>query len=282
MQKWIATIVIVLGLPLLPTLPADAGGDGQRGSFVAQAFPFPVMDDDVYYPRKSSCLEGVDGIHKVAEPFRAPAAGSLVIHLEGLSGDWDLYALGSSGERLGASENAQVLDGSDGDERVTVPVKRRQQVQMVACNWLGEPEVTVYFDFTPKKAKGAVSGGGYLPGSPGEGAAKKGKTHRVEAAGGPITPLWAWDPSELEISVGDKVVWGNETSTTHHVTPYGGPWEGEGSMHLSVDGKVRFVFRKPGEYLYRCDFAFAGVEHSLLIGDECIGMCGRIVVEKRR
>lgn len=281
MKKWIATIVIVLGLPLLPTLPADAGRDGERGSFVAQAFPFPVMEDDVYYPRKSSCLEGVDGIHKVAEPFQAPAAGSLVINIEGLSGDWDLYALGSSGERLGASEGAQVLEGSDGYERVTVALKPRQQVQMVACNWLGEPEVTVHFEFTPKKAKNKTSSD-YPAGSAGGRASKKRTVHRVEAAGGPITPLWAWDPSEIEISVGDKVVWGNETSTTHHVTPYGGPWEGEGSMHLSVDGKVRFVFRKPGEYLYRCDFAFAGVEHSLLVGDECIGMCGRIVVEKRR
>lgn len=53
-------------------------------------------------------------------------------------------------------------------------------------------------------------------------------------------------------------------------------------MHLPTDGKVGFVFDKPGEYLYRCDFAFAGVEHSFLVGDECIGMCGRVVVKKQR
>jgi hypothetical protein len=53
-------------------------------------------------------------------------------------------------------------------------------------------------------------------------------------------------------------------------------------MHLPTDDRVGFGFRKPGEYLYRCDFAFAGIEHSFLIGDECIGMCGRIVVKKRR
>lgn len=281
MQKWVATIVIVLSLPVLPASSADAEGEGRRGSFVAQAIPFPVMEDDVYYPRKGSCLEGLDGIHKVAEPFRAPARGSLVLNVEGLSGDWDLYALGSSGERLGISENAQVLDGADGEERLTVLVERGQQVQMVACNWLGEPEVTVYFDFAPKRGRGAGSGA-YVEGSADGKASKKGETHRVEAVGGPVTPFWEWDPSELEISVGDKVLWGNETSTTHHVTPYGGPWESDGTMHVSIDGEVQFKFRKPGEYLYRCDFAFAGVEHSLLIGDECVGMCGRIVVEKRR
>lgn len=53
-------------------------------------------------------------------------------------------------------------------------------------------------------------------------------------------------------------------------------------MHLPTDDRVGFGFRKPGEYLYRCDFAFAGIEHSFLIGDECIGVCGRIVVKKRR
>jgi hypothetical protein len=30
------------------------------------------------------------------------------------------------------------------------------------------------------------------------------------------------------------------------------------------------------------DFAFAGIEHSFLICDECIGVCGRIVVKNRR
>lgn len=54
-----------------------------------------------------------------------------------------------------------------------------------------------------------------------------------------------------------------------------------GVQHLPNDGRTGFVFRKSGEYLYRCDVAFAGVEHSVLVGDQCIGMCGRIVVDKR-
>ncbi|MGH2746889.1 MAG: cupredoxin domain-containing protein [Actinomycetota bacterium] len=278
MGKRFVALVAVLALPLLPAPPVGAGDGRDQGSFVARALPFPMMEADIYYPQKASCLAGVDGIHKVSEPFEAPAPGALSVHLEGLSGDWDVYVVGTGGKQLGVSDNAQILEGADGEERLTVSVNRHQRVQMVACNWLGEPEVTVNFDFVTKK-NGATK---LRRNNSASARGKKRTTHRVDAVGGPVTPLWEWDPSELEISVGDKVEWRNETGSDHHVTSYGGPWEDVDTMHLPVDGKVGFVFRRPGEYLYRCDFAFAGVEHSLLVGDECIGMCGRIVVKKRR
>lgn len=278
MRKRIVALVAVLVFPVPAGAPAGAEEGKHRGSFVAHALPLPVMEADVYYPRKGSCLDGVDGIHKVSEPFRAPASGALTVHVESLSGDWDIYVLGTRNEQLGVSDNAQLLDGADGEERLTVGLSRNQRVQMVACNWLGEPEVTVHFDFVAKETKKP------RPSDSGSATQRGNKrtTHEVDAAGGPVTPLWEWDPSELEISAEDKVVWRNQTGSDHHVTPYGGPWENVDVMHLPMDGKVGFVFRRPGEYLYRCDFAFAGVEHSLLVGDECIGMCGRIVVEKRR
>jgi plastocyanin len=152
--------------------------------------------------------------------------------------------------------------------------------KMVACNWLGEPVVTVHYDFDSKKMEPSEQRRHDSESVTGRGI--KRTTHRVDAAGGPVTPLWEWDPSDLEIQVGHKVVWGNETASGHHVTPSGGPWKDVEAMHLPTDGKVGFVFDKPGEYLYRCDFAFAGVEHSFLVGDECIGMCGRVVVKKQR
>lgn len=280
MRTWIAVLVAALLLPVPAGLPAGAQEGKHRGSFVAHALPLPLMEADIYYPRKRSCLDGIDGVHKVSEPFRAPAAGALTVHIESLSGDWDVYVLGTRNEQLGVSDNAQLLDGAKGEEQLTVRLRRNQRVQMVACNWLGEPEVTVHFEFVAQKAK-AKNARSSDSGS----AARQGNkrtTHRVDAAGGPITPLWEWDPSELEVSAGDKVVWRNETGSAHHLTPYEGPWKDVDTKHLPIDGKVGSVFRKPGEYLYRCDFAFAGIEHSLLVGDECIGMCGRIVVKKRR
>lgn len=282
MRTWIAMLVAVLTLPLVAAVPVGAGRDGKQESFVARAVPFPVLLGDIYYTQKGSCLEGIDGVNKVSEPFRAPAPGILRVYVEGLSGDWDIYVLGTDGRRLAASENAQVLDGSEGEERLAVALKRDQRVQMVACNWLGELEVTVHFDFESKKTKASKPRRPYQGSSSERAPRRATATHEVEAVGGPITPFWEWDPSELDIVVKDKVVWLNETTTAHHVTPYGGPWKNVDAMHLPYGDKVGFVFRKPGEYLYRCDFVFAGVEHSVLVGDECIGMCGRIVVKKRR
>jgi plastocyanin len=279
MRRSIAALIGVLTVSVFAALPAGAGRS-MGGSFVARALPFSELQADIYYLQKGSCLGGIDGVHKVSKPFQALAAGELSVHIEGLSGDWDVYILGTRGETLGASEKAQILDGAEGEERITVAVKRHQRVQMVACNWLGEPEITVHFDFATKETDSGRAARHRSTSANGRG--DKPATHKVEATGGPITPLWEWDPSELEILAGEKGVWLNQTGVTHHVTPYGGPWKNVGTMHLPTDDQVDFVFPKAGQYLYRCDFAFAGVEHSLLVGDECIGMCGRIVVRKRR
>lgn len=277
MRKWFAALVAVLVLPALAALPADAGRGPSRGSFVARGLPFPALQADVYYPQKGSCLDGLEGVHKVSEPFQAPSSGTLSIFLEALSGDWDLYVLETGGARLGASEAAQVLGGAGDEERVKVSVAPGQYVDMVACNWLGEPEVTVHFDFSASTTRATK------PPRPGS-ASRRGPeptTHTIDAVGGPVTPLWEWDPPDVEAVVGDRAVWLNESGVGHHVTPYGGPWKDLGARHLPNDGRTGFVFRKSGEYLYRCDVAFAGVEHSVLVGDQCIGMCGRIVVDKR-
>lgn len=280
MGKRIVALISVLVLPVVAATPLDAREDGARGSFVAQALPFPEMQTEIYYLQKGSCLAGIDGIHKVSEPFHTSAPGTLSVFIEDLSGDWDVYVLGMRGRQLAASDDAQVLEGADGEERLTVPLKPDQHVEMVACNWLGEPEVTVEFEFVARKSEAKKrrrnrSGPASKPDA-------KRSTHQVEATGGPVTPLWEWNPSELEIFVGDKVVWRNGTGADHHVTPHEGPWKDAGAMHLPMGDKVDFVFRRPGEYLYRCDFAVAGLEHSLIVGDECFGMCGRIVVKKRR
>lgn len=100
--------------------------------------------------------------------------------------------------------------------------------------------------------------------------------HEVVAAGGPFY-LWRWEPDQLQIAVGDKVVWKNPTDTDHHMTPYDGPWKNKRIRHLDADGgRASLRFKKPGVYLYRCDRP----NHSELIGDTCFGQCGEITVER--
>ncbi len=98
-------------------------------------------------------------------------------------------------------------------------------------------------------------------------------THRVAAAGGPLGPTWRWDPAQLEIVKGDKVVWTNPSSTTHHVVPYEGPWDK--TLHVEAGKTVTMRFKKPGTYRYRCDIP----THSEMIGGQCVGQCGTITVK---
>lgn len=103
--------------------------------------------------------------------------------------------------------------------------------------------------------------------------AKKGAVHEVIMGGGPIAVLWNFEPDDLDIAKKDRIAWSNPTSTTHHVTFYDSPVED--SLHVPSGGAAVKRFKKTGEYFYRCDIN----THSYLVGDQCVGMCGRFTVE---
>jgi plastocyanin len=105
-------------------------------------------------------------------------------------------------------------------------------------------------------------------------AAARTSTHEVAAAGGPFGPTWRWDPAAVDAARKDRVVWRNPTSTTHHVTFYGGPLEGK-TLHVPAGGSAKLRLKKAGSYPYRCDIQ----GHSELVGGLCIGQCGEITVE---
>jgi hypothetical protein len=147
-KRAVAILVLAaLGVPAGPAA-ADLGGR-KHGSFVARAAPLPALDPDVYYPRKTSCLQGAPGVHYVAKPFRAPGAGTLAVYLKGLEGDWDIYVLNARLKELASSEDAQVLSGAAPSERLSVRLAARRRIAIVACNWLGEPQVVVHYRFAP-------------------------------------------------------------------------------------------------------------------------------------
>ena len=103
-----------------------------------------------------------------------------------------------------------------------------------------------------------------------------GKT-TITAAGGPFPFTWAWDPAEVTVAPGDRVVWTNPTDAAHHITAWDGKWDA--AEHLDMGAKVSRRFKKPGVYKYWCDiFGHADIVY---VGDEriCVGMCGVITVE---
>src|SRR5947208_6828200 len=75
-----------------------------------------------------------------------------------------------------------------------------------------------------------------------------------------ITTAWAashsvslknlsYNPAELNVAVGDTVVWSNDDSVTHSVT--GGPLN---SPDLTPGAKYTFTFTAPGTVDYHCRF----------------------------
>jgi len=78
-----------------------------------------------------------------------------------------------------------------------------------------------------------------------------------------------WKPRTVDIGRGDRVRWRNPTSRTHDVTAYGG-WSF--SRVLSPGESASRTFNSRGTFKYRC------ARHSALVGGECQGMCGKVVV----
>ena len=123
-----------------------------EGSFGASLLPFPKLAawGDPAGLTKPGCTSGQENVNWVGKEFVAPATGTLTLHSEGFTGDHDIYVF-MNDVPYARGENSQVPDGAPPEESVTVPLKAKQKVLMVACNWLGQPEVEAAYEFVLKK-----------------------------------------------------------------------------------------------------------------------------------
>jgi len=148
-------LVLAAGMVLgALSAPAVAGGKKPvHGSFQATALPFPKLTTwgDPIGLTARSCLAGVEGVHKVSHAFAAPYTGTLKATMEGFTGDWDLFITDADGKELIGSYNDQILGDMTVGEEVTYPLKAKQQVNIVACNWLGAPQAEAHYLFGPTK-----------------------------------------------------------------------------------------------------------------------------------
>lgn len=62
---------------------------------------------------------------------------------------------------------------------------------------------------------------------------------------------FAFGPADLEVNVGDRVVWTNADDVPHTVTSDAKPRELD-SGTIDTDGVYRHVFTRPGTYPYFC------------------------------
>jgi hypothetical protein len=138
----------ILALVVLATLgaPAVAGGKKIKDSFGAPLAPFPNYSSATATSRPG-CSGGQEGVNWVGKEFVAPGNGTLHAYMEGFTGDHDLYVFDGD-IVLGRSEQSQVPDQAPAEEDIKMALKAKQKVVLVACNWLGQPDVLVNYEFT--------------------------------------------------------------------------------------------------------------------------------------
>lgn len=124
-------------------------------TFGAQLLPFPKLAawGDPAGLTKPGCTAGQEGMNWVAQEFTAPGKGTLRIWMEGFTGDHDLYVF-KDDVALYKSENSQVPVGSTDiappEEEILFPLAKGDTITMVACNWLGQPDVVAHYEGTFK------------------------------------------------------------------------------------------------------------------------------------
>jgi len=154
MRKLIALTAALALVASLGAAPALAGKKKKvHETFGATLAPFPKLAawGDPVGLTKPGCSSGQEGVHWVAQEFKAPGKGKLRLYMEGFTGDHDLYIYEPGSELpLYRSEGSQ-YDGTDGpEEEIVASLKKGQTVLLVACNWLGHPDVIAHYEGTFK------------------------------------------------------------------------------------------------------------------------------------
>jgi len=148
MRKMIALALAGAALTALVAGPAAAAkGKHVHGSFGATLAPFPKLAavGDAVGLTKPGCTSGAEGVNWVAQEFTSPGKGTLRFYAEGFTGDHDIYAF--QGDLvIGRGDQAQVPDGAPPEEEINIALKKGQKVTLVACNWLGQPDVQAHFE----------------------------------------------------------------------------------------------------------------------------------------
>ena len=130
-------------------IPASAAPKKIHDTFGASLLPFPNYSSSTATTRPG-CSAGQEGAHWVGHEFTAPAAGTMKLYMEGFTGDHDVYVL-EGDIAMGRGDQAQVPDGAPPEEEIVLPMKAKQKFLLVACNWLGQPDVLAHYEFTFKK-----------------------------------------------------------------------------------------------------------------------------------
>ena len=124
-------------------------------TFGATLAPFPKLASwgEPVGLTRPGCSSGQEGVHWVGQEFTAPGKGTLRFWMEGFTGDHDIYIYDGDIPLL-RGENSQVPVGSTeiapAEEELLLPMTKGQTVTLIACNWLGQPDVLAHYEGTFK------------------------------------------------------------------------------------------------------------------------------------
>ena len=156
MRKMLAVLALAALVASVAAAPAAAKPKKVHGSISATLLPFPKLAawGDEIGMEKPGCSAGVEGVHWVGQEFKAPGKGTLRFYAEGFTGDHDLYIF-KGDVALGKSEEPQVnatdpTNNAAAEEEISFPLKKGDTVLLVACNWLGDPNVEAHYEGTFK------------------------------------------------------------------------------------------------------------------------------------
>ena len=138
----VSVVGLVAAAPALPASAAKAKPKPIHGSFVAQATPDPTSDTPEV--GKGKCAPTTPTA-RVTKAFTVPAAGTLTVQLNNKL-DWS----GDIRDKDGFVETDTDGDLPNTPEAMEISFKRRTPVVIGACNFSGEPTITVTYTFTYK------------------------------------------------------------------------------------------------------------------------------------
>lgn len=143
-----AAVVVVLVL-CLAIAPASAKGRRRviTETYTARALPYPDMTPGAVPPAKGSCQYQTYIGEDPRRWFKAPGSGTLTVRMDGFAGDWDLYLLDGIFRLIVGSTQNQITEGAPANEELVLGMTRGQAVYIAPCNWLGQPEVEVTYEY---------------------------------------------------------------------------------------------------------------------------------------
>ena len=145
MRRAIAIAIIGAALAAFAG-PAEAGkAKHVTGTVSGTLLPFPNYSSHTA-TAKPGCTAGQEGVHWVGQEFVSPGKGTLRFYSEGFVGDHDLYVF-QGDLKIAESIQAQADPAmAPAEEEINLPLKKGQTVTLVACNWLGGPQVEANFE----------------------------------------------------------------------------------------------------------------------------------------